>query len=95
VPADVKLLGYYARQIEVGVASKDPEMLARGRSDLVASWEQVERAISGRVSVAEVRSFNDIVVQLMSAKAMTDYLAPARAAQTASARWENILESER
>ena len=93
VPYDVKVLGYYGRQIQLGVASGRPDDSARAVSDLVTVWDRTEPVIVRRGHGGEARRFTDLVVELVGARRPDDLVAPVSAELTAVSRLERIFTS--
>ena len=93
VPYEVKMLGYYGRQIELGIASGRLTDSTQATSDLVTAWNRIQPAIERRGHVDYARRFNDIVVELMGAKRPADLVAPVHAELAAAARLESIFTS--
>ena len=91
LPYDVKMLGYYGRQIELGIASGRPMDSARAASDLVTVWDRIEPAIVRRGHAGEARRFTDLVVELIGAKRPEDFVAPVSAELAAVSRLERIF----
>ena len=95
VPYEVKMLGYYGRQIELGIASGRLTGSTQAASDLVTAWNRIKPAIERRGHIDDARRFSDIVVELMGAKQLTDFVAPVNAERAAAARLERIFTSPR
>jgi hypothetical protein len=93
VPYDVNMLGYYGRQIELGVASGRSMDSTQAVADLVTVWDRAQPAIVRRGYARDARRFSDIVVELMSAKHPDDFAAPVRAELAAASRLERIFTS--
>jgi hypothetical protein len=79
VPYQVKLLGYYARQIEVGIASERMPTIARASTDLEATWNQVQPVIEQFGQIAAARRLADLVADVIGASRPADVDRPARA----------------
>ena len=93
VPYNVKMLGYYGRQIELGIAAGRPADLARAASDLATVWNRVEPAIVQRGHAGDARGFGDLVVELIGAERPADFLAPVSAELAAVSRMERVFTS--
>jgi hypothetical protein len=93
VPYDVKMLGYYGRQIELGVASRSSTVAERATTELVAAWNRIQPAIEQRGHVDDARRFSAIVMTLMGAKQPADFSAPARDELAAARHLESIFSS--
>lgn len=93
VPYDVKMLGYYGRQIEVGIARGRPADSARAASDLATVWNRVEPAIVQRGHAGDARSFGDLVVELIGAEQPADFVVPVSAELAAVSRMERVFTS--
>jgi hypothetical protein len=93
VPYEVRMLGYYGRQIELGVASGNSTVSGRATTDLVTTWDRIEPEIQRRGHIDDARRFNTIVVTLVSAKQAADLSGPARDELAAARHLENIFTS--
>jgi hypothetical protein len=91
VPYDAILLGYYGRQLELGIASSAPSTLIRARTDLKSTWNSFEPVIEQRGKLDDARRFTDIVVALDGARHPADFVAPTRAALTEADRIEHLF----
>jgi hypothetical protein len=91
IPYDVKMLGYYGRQIEVGIASGRTTDSTQALSNLVTVWNRVEPAMTRRGDGAAARGFSDLIVALMSAKQPNDFLVSVSAELAAASRLERIF----
>jgi hypothetical protein len=78
VPYQVKLLGYYGRQIEVGIASGRMATIARASTDLEAAWDRIRPVIEQRGEIAAARRLTDLVADLIGATRPADFDRPAR-----------------
>jgi hypothetical protein len=94
VPYDVKMLGYYGRQIELGLASGRLADSQQGVSDLVTVWNRTEAAIGRSGHADDARRFSDLVVELMSATRQDDFVRPVTAELEAVSRLERIFTSQ-
>jgi hypothetical protein len=90
-PYALVLLGYYGRELMLGIESDDQPRLKRAVADLRQTWNRFERIVLQRGAVDEARRFTDIVVQLESATATSEFVDPARAELDASSRLEKIF----
>jgi hypothetical protein len=77
VPYEVRMLGYYGRQIELGVASGDSTIARRAASDLTEAWNRIQPEMDRRGQPEDARRFTAIVVRLMNARQPADFGAPA------------------
>jgi hypothetical protein len=93
VPYNVKMLGYYGRQIELGLASGRPADSRQAVSDLATAWNRIEPAIARRGHADDARHFSDLVVNLTGAERPSDVLAAAGAERVAAARIERLFTS--
>ena len=91
VPFDVKMLGYYGRQIELGIASGRPMDAARAASDLATVWDRIEPVIVRRGHAIEAGRFTDLVAELISAERPDDFVAPVSAELAAVSRLERLF----
>jgi hypothetical protein len=79
ITSDVVMLGYYGRQLELGIAASRPATLKQAATDLRSVWNRIEPAIERRGRVDDARRFTDIVVALDGARRPADFVAPTRA----------------
>jgi hypothetical protein len=79
VPYEAVMLGYYGRQLELGIASGKLATLAQASADLRSTWNRIEPALERRGRIEDVRRFTDIVVQLEGARRPAEFVAPTRA----------------
>jgi len=79
VPYPLVLLGYYGRELELGIAAGDQNRLAQATADLQQTWNRFERTVLERGAVDAARRFTDAVAQLVDAHAPGDFVAPTRA----------------
>jgi hypothetical protein len=93
VPYEVKMLGYYGRQIELGIASGSSTVAERATTELAATWNRIQPAIEQRGHVDDARRFSGIVMTLMGAKQAADFSAPARDELAAARHLESIFSS--
>ena len=93
VPYDVNMLGYYGRQIELGIASGRSMDSIQAVTDLATVWDRVQPAIVRRGYARDARRFSDLVVELMAGKQPDDFVAPVRAELAAASRLERIFTS--
>ena len=90
-PYALVLLGYYGRELMLGIESGDAARLKRAVADLRQTWNRFERIVLQRGAVDEARRFTDIVVQLEGATAPSDFIDPARAELDAVNSLEKIF----
>jgi hypothetical protein len=93
IPYDILLLGYYGRQLELGIVTNDQTALARASADLRQTWNRIEPTIEQRGQVEEARRFTDLVVQLEGARTPSAFAAPTRAELDAVGRLEKLFAS--
>jgi hypothetical protein len=93
VPYEVVMLGYYGRQLELGIASARPSTLTQASTDLRSTWNRIEPAIERRGHIDDARRFTDIVVQLEGARRPADFVAPTRAELSEADRIEKLFRS--
>ena len=79
VPYDVVMLGYYGRQLELGIAAGQVQTLTQARTDLRSTWNRVESSVERRGGIDDAKRFTDIVVQLEGAHRPGQFVAPTRA----------------
>lgn len=91
VSYNVKMLGYYGRQIELGIASGRPTDAARAASDLATVWDRIEPEVVRRGHAVEAERFTDLVAQLIGAERPHDFVAPVSAELAAVPRLERIF----
>jgi hypothetical protein len=90
LPYAVTLLGYYGRDLQLGIASADRIRLKQTTADLQQTWNQFEPAILQR-GTDDARRFTDILVQLDGATAPIDFVEPAQAELDAVDRLEKMF----
>lgn len=93
VPYDAVMLGYYGRQLELGIAAVRPSTLRQAATDLRSTWNRIEPAIERRGHVDVARRFTDIVVQLEGARRSADFVAPTRAELVEADQIEKLFRS--
>jgi hypothetical protein len=91
VPYEAKMLGYYGRQLELGLVASRPSLLAQSVEALQSAWTHLEPTLERRGHVDEAKRFSDIVVQLVGASRPAQYVAPTRAELTEAERIEAFL----
>jgi hypothetical protein len=90
-PYALVLLGYYGRELMLGIESGDQARLQRAVADLRQTWNRFERIVLQSGAVDEARRFTDIVVRLEGAAAPSDFIDPARAELDAVNSLEKIF----
>jgi hypothetical protein len=90
-PYALVLLGYYGRELALGIESGDQARLVRSVGDLRQTWNRFERIVLQRGAVDEARRFTDIVVQLEGAAAPSEFVDPTRAELDAVNSLEKIF----
>jgi hypothetical protein len=93
VPYEATMLGYYGRQLELGLVASRPALLAQATTDLQSTWSRLEPTLERRGAVDEAKRFSDIVVQLVGAQRPAQFVAPTRAELTEADRIESLLAS--
>ncbi len=93
VPYDVSILGYFGRQLEIGIARQDPTTLRRATADLRQAWNREEPVIMRRGHGDEATRFTDIVVTLEGAQRPADFVVPTRTELAAVDRLEALFAS--
>jgi hypothetical protein len=93
VPYEVKMLEYYGRQLELGIASGRIQTLTRASTDLRSTWNRIEPAIERRGRIDDARRFTDLVVQVEGARRVADYVAPTRAELTLAEQFDKAFRS--
>jgi hypothetical protein len=91
-PYALVLLGFYGRELELGIESGNQARLKRAIADLRQTWSRFERVVLERGAVDEARRFTDVVVQLEGARAPGDFVGPTRAELDAVSRLENLFK---
>ncbi len=91
VPYQIVLLGYYGRQLDLGLAASRPSLRAQAMAELRQTWNATERSVLQRGDADDARRFTDIVVQLEGAKQPADMVAQVRAERAAAKRLEKIF----
>jgi len=91
VPYEATMLGYYGRQLELGLVASRPSLLAQSADALQSTWSRLEPTLErgGHIDVA--KRFTDIVVQLVGAQRPAQYVAPTRAELTETDRINQLL----
>lgn len=92
VPFEALMLGFYGRQLELGLASQQPSLLTRSAADLESTWKRIEPAIERRGHADDAKRFSDIVVQLVGARRPADFVSPARAELSEADRIEKLFQ---
>lgn len=90
-PYALVMLGYYGRDLALGIAADDRRRLQRAAADLRQTWDRFEPSILQLGAADEARRFTDIVVQLEVARAPGDFVEPTRAELDAVDRLEKIF----
>ena len=91
IPYKIVLLGYYGRQLELGLVASHPSTIKRATADLGQTWRSVERSVLQHGDVDDARRFTDIVVQIEGAQRPADLVAPVRAELAAVDRLKKNL----
>lgn len=77
VPADVTLLDYYGRELEVWSAATDTGKLRATASAMRRTWEALRGRVEARGGTAEARSFGALVSRVERARTPAAYAALA------------------
>jgi hypothetical protein len=85
------MLGYYGRELELGIAAGDHARLKQALDDLQQTWNRFEPIVLQRGAVDEARRFTDIVAQLDGAKKPDDFVEPTRAELDGVVRLKDVL----
>jgi hypothetical protein len=93
VPFEAVLLGYYGRQLVVGVVAGRPSVLARATIDLRSTWDTLRGRIEENGWIDEARRFTDIVVQIEAAVRPADFVAATRSERTEADRIQLLFRS--
>jgi hypothetical protein len=93
VPYEADLLGFYGRELELGILSGDSSTLAQATTDLQSTWNALEQRVEDRGGVDLAKRFTDAVVQLVGARRPSDYVAPTRAELVESARVVQLFQT--
>jgi hypothetical protein len=91
-PNAAMLLGYYGRQLEIGIAGSRPDVLTHARTDLKTVWNTLRPEVESRGDSEDAKRFTDTIVALDGAKRPSDYVAPTRAELAEAARIEKLFE---
>ena len=86
------LLGYYGRQLEIGLVANRPELLRRATADLKGVWRDVQPELERRGDTEDDKRFTDALVALDGAKRPRDYVAPTRAELAVADRIAKALD---
>ena len=79
VPAQLPLLDYYGRQLQIGIAARRPALIRRATANIGEAWNAVRSDYERRGHVDDARRLTDIVVSLEGAKHRADVERLARA----------------
>jgi hypothetical protein len=91
IPYEATMLGYYGRQLELGLVASRPSLLAQSASALQSIWTRLEPTLERRGHIDEAKRFSDIVAQLVGAQRPAQYVAPTRAELTEAERIQQLL----
>lgn len=67
-PMEVTMLDYYGRELQIGVAKKDMNMLKKTATDIKNSWDSVKASVESKGGSAVAKKFDSTVSQIDSAK---------------------------
>jgi hypothetical protein len=90
-PYMLVLLGYYGRELVLGIEAGDQARLQRAVGDLRQTWNRFERVVLQQGAADEARRFTNIVVQLEGAGRPSEFADPTRAELDAVDRLEKIF----
>jgi hypothetical protein len=93
VPYEAVMLGFYGRQLELGIAALRRTALTQAVTDLRSTWNRLQPVMLQRGYTDEARRFTDVVVQLEGAKRPADFVAPTRAELAEADRIEKLFRS--
>jgi hypothetical protein len=91
IPYALVMLGYYGRELELGIAVGDHARLQQAVADLQQTWNRLEPIILQRGAVDDARRFTDIVTQLVGARTSADFVEPTRAELGAVVRLKDLF----
>jgi hypothetical protein len=91
VPYEATMLGYYGRQLELGLVASRPSLLAQSADALQSTWSRLQPTLERGGHTDEAKRFMDILVQLVGAQRPAQYVAPTRAELTEADRIEQLL----
>ncbi len=78
-PAEIALLDYYGRQLQIGIAAHKQAVIKRAVADMRQAWEAVRPELERRGQTDDVRRLTDIVVTLEGARRPDDMKRLAQA----------------
>jgi hypothetical protein len=93
VPFEAVMLGYYGRQLAIGITAGRRSTLTRAVTDLRTTWDTFRPTVEQRGWTDAARRFTDIVVQLDGANRPADFVAPTRAELAEADRIEKLFQS--
>jgi hypothetical protein len=64
LPAQIPLLEYFGRQLEIGAAARQPAVVKRATRDLRQTWNEIETELLRHGRSDDVRRITDLVVSL-------------------------------
>lgn len=77
VPADVTLLDYYGRELEIWAASSDPAKLRETSDAIHRTWEGLRERVEQRGGTAEATRFGALVQRVRQARTVPEFAALA------------------
>ena len=77
VPADVTLLDYYGRELEVWAATRNTEKLKETGDAIGETWDRLRPTVEQRGGTAEAKVFGDLVQRVRQARTAAEYGALA------------------
>ena len=72
VPFELKLLDYYGRQIQIGIAARRPSIVHQATRDIRQRWNALRPQVERLGRTDDARRFTDIVVGLERARRLAD-----------------------
>jgi len=72
VPAQLRLLDYYGRQLQIGIVAHRPALIKRATADLRQAWNDIRPQLEQRGRFDDVRRLTDIVATLGITKRPAD-----------------------
>lgn len=78
VPADVTLLDYYGREIEIAAGASDLARMRQVRDSISVVWRRLEEHVEERGGAGEADRFAKLVQQVSQARTVAGFLALAK-----------------
>ena len=73
VPADVTMLDYYGRELEIWAEARDNAKLAQTASAIKQTWEELRPGVIERGGAAQALRFDSVVARVTSARTPAQY----------------------